>query len=220
MGVIHVSMLYFSCRNFAFLSCVTFPDITLSSTSIFCLFYSAVADNTCNSPFECCVEANCPGGCRSANPTSAPSISLAPSYQPSALPSISSQPSDEPSSIPSLSSIPSTNPTSAPSISLAPSYQPSALPSISTQPSGEPSSIPSLSSSPSTNPTSAPSIILADSYQPGRWYPDWETYTCVQDCVGTPPCGGAAEFWDDLYSSRDECCSTRLSWNMDKCMGN
>ena len=107
------------------------------------------------------------------------------------------------------------------STSSAPTYQPSALPSISNQPSGEPTASPSLSSSPSANPTIPPSIILADSYQPtGKWYPDWETYTCVQDCEGAPPCGGAAEFWDDLYSSRDECCSTRLSWNMDKCMGN
>ena len=89
---------------------------------------------------------------RSANPTSAPSIS--------------SQPSDEPSSIPSLSSSPSGDPTSAPSISSAPSYQPSALPSISTQPSGEPTASPSLSRSPSANPTTTPTISSAPMDQP------------------------------------------------------
>ena len=52
-----------------------------------------------------------------------------------------------------------------------------------------------------------------------NWYPQWEDDTCVQDCEGASPCGGAAQSWNDLYTSRDQCCSMRFSWNKDKCMG-
>mmetsp|Transcript_14874 Transcript_14874/g.24355 ORF Transcript_14874/g.24355 Transcript_14874/m.24355 type:complete len:387 (+) Transcript_14874:3-1163(+) len=52
-----------------------------------------------------------------------------------------------------------------------------------------------------------------------KWYPEWGTDTCVQDCEGASPCGGAAESWNDLYSSRDQCCTMRFSWNKEVCMG-
>lgn len=52
-----------------------------------------------------------------------------------------------------------------------------------------------------------------------KWYPEWENDTCIQDCEGASPCGGAAETWNDLYSSREQCCTMRFSWNKEECMG-
>ena len=49
-----------------------------------------------------------------------------------------------------------------------------------------------------------------------KWYVEWKTSTCVQDCVGESPCGGIAESWDELYSSKDQCCDKRLPW-VNKC---
>ena len=45
-----------------------------------------------------------------------------------------------------------------------------------------------------------------------EWYVDWESYSCVQDCVGPTPCGGLAEFWEETYATVDICCRTKLSW--------
>jgi hypothetical protein len=49
-----------------------------------------------------------------------------------------------------------------------------------------------------------------------KWYVEWDTNTCVQDCVGASPCGGIAETWDQLYSSKEQCCNERLPW-ISKC---
>ena len=55
----------------------------------------------------------------------------------------------------------------------------------------------------------------------GKWYVDvdWDESLCVQDCNGESPCGGPAEAWDELYSSREQCCKMHLSWNKEKCNG-
>ncbi|KAL7460646.1 hypothetical protein ACHAXS_001091, partial [Conticribra weissflogii] len=45
-----------------------------------------------------------------------------------------------------------------------------------------------------------------------KWYPNWEDFICVQDCVGASPCGGLAESWDPLYDTVATCCDTKLSW--------
>ena len=46
-----------------------------------------------------------------------------------------------------------------------------------------------------------------------KWYVDWTDSKCVQDCVGTSPCGGIVESWEELHSSHDEeCCEKKLSW--------
>lgn len=45
-----------------------------------------------------------------------------------------------------------------------------------------------------------------------EWYVDWNLSICVQDCVGSAPCGGLAETWDSLYTSAAACCSGKLSW--------
>ncbi|EJK73487.1 hypothetical protein THAOC_04881 [Thalassiosira oceanica] len=43
----------------------------------------------------------------------------------------------------------------------------------------------------------------------GKFYMNWVTSKCVQDCVGAAPCGGIAEFWDDLFDTRATCCATK-----------
>lgn len=47
-----------------------------------------------------------------------------------------------------------------------------------------------------------------------EYYVDWETFTCVRDCVGPAPCGGLARSWDLLYTFKDACCD-RLPWVAD-----
>ena len=42
-----------------------------------------------------------------------------------------------------------------------------------------------------------------------KFYMNWVTSKCVQDCVGSAHCGGLAEFGDDLYDTREECCSEK-----------
>ncbi|EED86748.1 predicted protein [Thalassiosira pseudonana CCMP1335] len=52
-----------------------------------------------------------------------------------------------------------------------------------------------------------------------EWYVDWNLSICVQDCVGSAPCGGLAETWDSLYTSAAACCSGKLSWvDADTCV--
>ena len=45
-----------------------------------------------------------------------------------------------------------------------------------------------------------------------KWYVNYETSSCVQDCEGNAPCGGLAESWETLHTSATECCSQKLSW--------
>ncbi len=58
---------------------------------------------------------------------------------------------------------------------------------------------------------------LGDSTEGGtdEWYVDWDTETCIQDCVGESPCGGIANTWVELYSSKEQCCNVRLSYKKD-----
>jgi hypothetical protein len=43
------------------------------------------------------------------------------------------------------------------------------------------------------------------------WYVDWTLLKCVQDCVGTAPCGGLKTPYHETYDDSAACC-TRLSW--------
>ena len=43
-----------------------------------------------------------------------------------------------------------------------------------------------------------------------KWYVDGNLQRCVQDCVGAAPCGGLLESWDEVFTSSNECCSTKL----------
>ncbi len=52
-----------------------------------------------------------------------------------------------------------------------------------------------------------------------KWYVKWIDDVCLQDCDGELPCGGPAETWNDLYSSREQCCELHLSWNREECNG-
>jgi len=45
-----------------------------------------------------------------------------------------------------------------------------------------------------------------------KWYVKYEANTCVQDCVGVSPCGGIAEAWDEVFSSKEQCCKEKLFW--------
>lgn len=59
---------------------------------------------------------------------------------------------------------------------------------------------------------SAPSPTPAGS---AKYYMNWSTSKCVQDCEGAAPCGGIAEFWDVLYDDRTTCCAEKGWWNED-----
>ena len=39
-----------------------------------------------------------------------------------------------------------------------------------------------------------------------KWYMDWNENKCVQDCIGSSPCGRLAEAWDIVYDTQDKCC--------------
>ncbi len=45
-----------------------------------------------------------------------------------------------------------------------------------------------------------------------EWYVRYEENTCVQDCSGASPCGGIADSWQELYSSKAKCCQEKLYW--------
>ncbi len=51
-----------------------------------------------------------------------------------------------------------------------------------------------------------------------KWYVDWDTETCIQDCIGKSSCGGISNTWVELYSSKQQCCNERLSYK-DDCLG-
>ncbi|KAL7470367.1 hypothetical protein ACHAXS_010591, partial [Conticribra weissflogii] len=55
-------------------------------------------------------------------------------------------------------------------------------------------------------------VGLTSALGSNMWYPNWEGFVCVQDCVGAPPCGGFAENWDSLYDSVEACCDSKLNW--------
>ena len=45
-----------------------------------------------------------------------------------------------------------------------------------------------------------------------KWYVSYEDEKCVQDCGGASPCGGVANPWDELFSSKELCCKDKLAW--------
>jgi len=44
------------------------------------------------------------------------------------------------------------------------------------------------------------------------WYVSYEDVKCVKDCSGAESCGGVAEPWDKLYSTKEKCCKEKLPW--------
>jgi hypothetical protein len=56
-----------------------------------------------------------------------------------------------------------------------------------------------------------------------KWFVDWDTFKCTKDCEVTAgaDCGGLADgFWDlvSSYTTKEECCRERVSWDVDGCM--
>ena len=50
-----------------------------------------------------------------------------------------------------------------------------------------------------------------------KWYVNYSARTCVKDCEGTSPCGGLAEAWDEVFKDKDECCETKLWYDVKGC---
>lgn len=50
-----------------------------------------------------------------------------------------------------------------------------------------------------------------------KWYMDFSSWECVQDCEGASPCGGFANFWDIMYDTKQKCCGEREWWNTAAC---
>jgi len=45
-----------------------------------------------------------------------------------------------------------------------------------------------------------------------KYYASQKLQRCVQDCVGSAPCGGLAESWDEVFTSSSQCCQQKLWW--------
>lgn len=61
-------------------------------------------------------------------------------------------------------------------------------------------------------------VIVTPGY--GRWYVNWRDEKCHQDCDASlaTTCGGAANNWEEIFSSPQECCSDKLPFkNSDWC---
>jgi len=156
------------------------------------------------------------------SPSSIPtnSNSLQPSIfaQPSISPFISQDPTGSPTN-PSRTMSPTLNPTSLdslpPSIFEQPSSSPSHSPSMSKDSTRSPTITPTLSvgptPSPSHTPTKKPSKFPttspSSSSNSAKWFMEWDTLRCLQDCRGDFPCGGKASYWMTLYSSPQVCCA-------------
>ena len=61
---------------------------------------------------------------------------------------------------------------------------------------------------PGTSPNDTSPVI-------GSFYMSWVHGKCVQDCVGTFPCGGNAQSWDIIYDTLEICCDERNWYNKD-----
>ena len=78
-------------------------------------------------------------------------------------------------------------------------------------------------STPSSEPPETET--LTTSYVDSPWYVDWDTFQCVMDCNGRPPCGGTKTTDDDdMFPTLKECCSVGMGtfidehWTLDICM--
>lgn len=44
------------------------------------------------------------------------------------------------------------------------------------------------------------------------WFVDWDNFKCKQSCDGPLPCGGVANYDQELYATAELCCLYHLSW--------
>ena len=52
----------------------------------------------------------------------------------------------------------------------------------------------------------------------GKWYVKYEVGTCFQDCntgASNSNCGGVAENWQELFSSKADCCDEKMWYDND-----
>jgi hypothetical protein len=52
------------------------------------------------------------------------------------------------------------------------------------------------------------------------WFMKFSEMKCYQDCEGEYPCGGPKEFWNDAYSTLNECCVKNLGTSDQSLTGN
>jgi hypothetical protein len=50
-----------------------------------------------------------------------------------------------------------------------------------------------------------------------KWYMNFSTGKCVQDCDGAAPCDGLANSWDIKYDTQSKCCQERSWWDTASC---
>jgi hypothetical protein len=66
------------------------------------------------------------------------------------------------------------------------------------------------SSSPASGSSTTPTTFAGTK----KYYVDWTTFKCVQDCaVGSARCGGFADSWNFLHKSKEQCCRKCVSWD-------
>jgi len=64
----------------------------------------------------------------------------------------------------------------------------------------------------------AASGIAEAEIESNKFYIDWINQYCVQDCVGSAPCGGLAQAWDTVYDSASACCAQIPVLRADDCV--
>ncbi len=52
-----------------------------------------------------------------------------------------------------------------------------------------------------------------------KWYTDWATNACVEDCEEGSSCGGMAMSYDQLYEDNKSCCKfPGMQWREYECL--
>jgi len=59
--------------------------------------------------------------------------------------------------------------------------------------------------------TSQGGELPPDSLKVG-WYVNWKDFKCVESCDGQDSCDYIPNEWDDLYTTKSECCGEHLAW--------
>jgi hypothetical protein len=65
-----------------------------------------------------------------------------------------------------------------------------------------------VTNKPTVLPTASPTAGAGSA--DAEWYMNFNVMKCYQDCTGNYPCGGPKEFWNEGYSTLNECCLTNL----------
>ena len=77
---------------------------------------------------------------------------------------------------------------------------------------------------PSSKPPEPETTTEMTSYGDSPWYVDWNSFKCVMDCNGRPPCGGTKLNDDESFATLELCCLVGMSifidehWTSENCM--